>query len=113
MLGTHPDTGLRAHMTQWLLGYRGFDAAKEPVREVLCALGNGRFATRGAAAESRADGVHYPGTYAAGVFDRLGVDLAGRHTEHESMVNLPYWQSLSFRHDDGDWFSVRSDTVSD
>ncbi|MGZ4592785.1 MAG: glycoside hydrolase family 65 protein [Actinomycetes bacterium] len=100
-------------MTQWLLGYRGFDAVEEPVREVLCALGNGRFATRGAAAESRADGVHYPGTYAAGVFDRLGVDHDGHHTEHESMVNLPAWHSLSFRHDDGDWFSISSDTVTD
>ena len=100
-------------MTQWLLGYRGFDAVQEPLREVLCTLGNGRFATRGAAAESQADGVHYPGTYAAGLFDRLGVDLAGRHAEHESMVNLPNWLALTFRHDDGDWFSVRSDTVSD
>jgi trehalose/maltose hydrolase-like predicted phosphorylase len=100
-------------MTQWLLAYHGFDAVEEPVREVLCALGNGRFTTRGAAPESQADGVHYPGTYAAGVFNRLGVDLAGRHAVHESMVNLPAWHSLRFRHEDGDWFTVRSDTVTD
>ena len=100
-------------MTQWLLSYHGFDAEAEPVREVLCALGNGRFATRAAATESRADGVHYPGTYAAGVFDRLGVELGGRHTEHESLVNLPTWHSLSFRHEDADWFSVGSDAVTD
>ena len=100
-------------MTQWLLSYSGFDPAEEPVREVLCTLSNGRFGTRGAAPESRADGVHYPGTYAAGVFNRLGVELAGRYTDHESMVNLPTWHCLSFRHDDGDWFSLRSDTVTD
>ena len=100
-------------MTPWLLGYSGFDAAEERVREVLLGLGNGRFATRAAAAESRADGVHYPGTYAAGVFNRLGVDLGGRHTEHESMVNLPTWHALGFRHEDGDWFALGSATVTD
>ncbi len=90
-------------MTTWLLRYEGYDEHHEPLREALCALGNGRFATRAAAPESRADGVHYPGTYAAGVFNRLAADVDGQHVENESMVNLPDWQSLTFRIGDGPW----------
>ena len=93
-------------MTGWLLRYEGLDPAREPLREALCALGNGRFATRAAAPESRADDAHYPGTYAAGVFDRLGDDVDSVHVENESIVNLPDWQSLTFRIDDGDWLDL-------
>ena len=32
---------------------------------------------RGAACESRADGTHYPGTYLAGVYNRLRSEAAG------------------------------------
>ena len=45
----------------WSLVYEGFDPAREGIREALCALGNGYFATRGAAAWARADDMHYPG----------------------------------------------------
>ena len=61
-------------MSGWLLRYNGFDPRSEGLREALCALGNGRFVTRGAAPEARADDVHYPGTYVAGVFNRLADD---------------------------------------
>ncbi len=37
----------------WSLVYDGFDPAREGIREALCALGNGYFATRGAAAWAR------------------------------------------------------------
>jgi trehalose/maltose hydrolase-like predicted phosphorylase len=39
---------------------------QEGLRETLCTLGNGYFATRGAAPDCRADGTHYPGTYLGG-----------------------------------------------
>ena len=42
------------------------------IRETLCTLGNGYFATRGARAEAADDGVHYPGSYLAGVHDPAG-----------------------------------------
>src|SRR5690242_976752 len=64
-----------APVTGWLLRYEGLDPAREALRETLCALGNGRFASRAAAPESRAGAGHYPGTYAAGVFDRLADDV--------------------------------------
>jgi trehalose/maltose hydrolase-like predicted phosphorylase len=55
----------------WTVEFDGWDPADEGRREALCTLGNGRFATRGAAPESAADDVHYPGTYAAGCYNRL------------------------------------------
>ena len=58
-------------MNDWLLIYEGFDPDEEGLREALCTLGNGYFATRGAWPESSADGVHYPGTYVAGCYNRL------------------------------------------
>ena len=70
-------------MSDWRLLYDGFNAEEEGLRESLCTLANGYFATRGAAPESRADGVHYPGTYAAGVFNRLATAVDGRVAANE------------------------------
>jgi trehalose/maltose hydrolase-like predicted phosphorylase len=99
-------------VSTWLLRYEGYDPGAEPLREVLCALGNGRFATRGAAPEKPAGGGHYPGTYAAGVFNRLGAEVDGHHVENESIVNLPDWQSMAVRVDGGEWFDVDTMAVS-
>jgi trehalose/maltose hydrolase-like predicted phosphorylase len=90
----------------WLLRYIGFDPATEGLREALCTLGNGYWGTRGAAAESSDDGVHYPGTYLAGVYNRVQTDLGDRTVEDEHLVNAPNWLSLGFRVADGDWFDV-------
>ncbi|MDQ3974604.1 MAG: glycoside hydrolase family 65 protein [Actinomycetota bacterium] len=93
-------------MSAWSLVYDGFEPEHEGLREALCTLGNGYFATRGAAPESSADDVHYPGTYAAGLFNRLTTRIAGRVIENEDLVNLPNWLSLSFRLGDGAWFDL-------
>lgn len=94
-------------MEKWTLVYEGFEPAHEGLREALCTLGNGFFATRGAAPESAADDVHYPGTYLAGGYNRLKTEIAGRTVENEDLVNLPNWLALSFRIEDGDWFDLR------
>jgi trehalose/maltose hydrolase-like predicted phosphorylase len=78
----------------WTLAFEGFDAADEGRREALCTLGNGYQAARGAVPESRAGGGHYPGTYAAGFFNRLRDEIGGASVETESMVNLPNWLVL-------------------
>ena len=70
-------------MSGWLLRYNGFDPGSEGLRETLCALGNGRLVTRAAAPESAADDLHYPATYVAGVFNRLGEEHSGRWIENE------------------------------
>ncbi len=90
----------------WTLTYDGYDPPNEKLREALCTVGNGYFATRGAAPESKAGQVHYPGTYAADVFNRLDDVIGGTTTSHESLVNLPNWLPLTFRIDGGDWFDV-------
>jgi alpha,alpha-trehalase len=94
-------------MSEWSLGYEGFEPDREGLREALCTLGNGVFATRGAAPEASADDVHYPGTYAAGTYDRLKTDIAGRTVENEDMVNLPNWLVLTFRPEGGGWLDLR------
>lgn len=98
-------------MNPWLLTYEGFDPAEEGHREVLCTLGNGYVATRGAAPEALADGVHYPGTYAAGVYNSLASEVAGRRVENESLVNIPNWLPLTFRCAGGSWFGAAGTEV--
>ena len=41
--------------TSWTWAFNDYDPKKERLVEALCALGNGRFATRGAASEAGAD----------------------------------------------------------
>ncbi|MBO0864570.1 MAG: trehalose-phosphatase, partial [Mycobacterium sp.] len=95
----------------WTYMFEGYDPTDEKLREALCTVGNGYFATRGAAPESKAGQVHYPGTYAAGVYNRLDDLIGGTRTEHESLVNLPNWLPLTFRIDGGDWFDVDAVTL--
>ncbi|QBQ56538.1 trehalose-phosphatase [Nitrosococcus wardiae] len=90
----------------WTLTYRGFEPQEEGLREALCTLGNGYFATRGAAPESQADKIHYPGTYLAGGYNRLKTAIAGRTVENEDLVNLPNWLCLDFRIIDGQWLNL-------
>src|SRR5690606_33479136 len=91
----------------WVLAYSDFDPAMEGRRETLFALGNGYFVTRGAAAESSADDVHYPGTYLAGGYNRLTTTISGREVEHEDLVNFPNWLPLTLRVEDGEWLDLR------
>ena len=92
----------------WSLVFEGFDPAQEGIREALCTLGNGYFATRGAAAGAVADDIHYPGTYLAGGYNRLRTDIAGRVVENEDLVNFPNWLALEFRIAEQDWFDART-----
>ncbi len=94
-------------MNAWTLVYDGFDPEKEDLREALCTLGNGYFATRGAASEVAADDVHYPGTYLAGGYNRLETEVSGRTIENEDLVNFPNWLALTFRIEGDEWFDLR------
>jgi alpha,alpha-trehalase len=93
----------------WLLVYDNFDPAKESLRESLCTLGNGYFAIRGAVCETEDDGIHYPGTYLAGGYNRLKTDISGHMVENEDLVNMPNGIFLKFKIGDGNWFKL-SDT---
>ncbi|MBN2370866.1 MAG: glycoside hydrolase family 65 protein [Vicinamibacteria bacterium] len=93
-------------MKDWSLVYEGFIPSQQPLRETLCTLGNGYFATRGAASEHKADGIHYPGTYVAGAYNRLASEVAERTVVNEDLVNFPNWLPLTFRPSDGDWLTL-------
>jgi trehalose/maltose hydrolase-like predicted phosphorylase/beta-phosphoglucomutase-like phosphatase (HAD superfamily) len=97
----------------WTLEYDGFDPSRQGLREALCAVGNGYFVTRGALPEATADGVHYPGTYVAGLYNRLATEIAGRTVENEDLVNAPNWLPLGFRVAGGAWFDVEQAEVLD
>lgn len=89
----------------WVLVYEGFDPAHEGHREALTTLGNGYVGTRGAAPERSADEVHYPGTYLAGVYNRLTSTVHGREVEDEHLVNAPNWLCLDVRTAGEPWWS--------
>ncbi|MGP3964245.1 pyridoxamine 5'-phosphate oxidase family protein [Nonomuraea sp. 3N208] len=89
-------------MNAWTLVYDGFDPGAEGLREALCTLGNGRFATRGATPDGE---TRTPGTYVAGCYNRIDSVVAGRTVTNEDIVNLPDWLPLTFATPDGDWFA--------
>jgi beta-phosphoglucomutase family hydrolase len=89
----------------WILSYSGSDDVAEGARETLLTLGNGYLGTRGALPEATADEVHYPGTYVAGIYNRVTSDVEGRVREDESIVNLPNWLPVTFRVAGGDWLA--------
>ena len=106
----HDDTSVD---NPWLLAYEGYDPDDEGRREALCTLGNGYMAARGAAPEATADGVHYPGTYLAGVFNRRDTEIDDVTVTNESMVNQPNWLLLELVGPDGEQLSLDSSTVED
>ncbi|MFE3644184.1 glycoside hydrolase family 65 protein [Streptomyces sp. NPDC059169] len=83
--------------TEWTWVYDGYDPEQERLREALCTLGNGYFATRGAVSEGGPGTVHYPGTYVAGCYDRVASTVGGRRVWNEDLVNLPNWLPLRYR----------------
>lgn len=90
----------------WLLTYQGMDPAHEGHREALTTLGNGYMAVRGAAPENTSDGLHYPGTYMAGIYNRLTSNIHGQQSEDEHMVNVPNWLPVDLAVDPGRWWSA-------
>ena len=100
-------------MNGWTLVYDGFEPEHERLRETLCTLGNGYFATRGAAEEANANEIHYPGTYLAAGYDRLETEVAGRRIENEDLVNWPNWLCLTFRPEGGEWLDLGQVEVVD
>ena len=101
----------RENSGPWSFTFGGYLPEQERLREALCAVGNGYRVTRGCAPEADAGAFHYPGTYAAGLYNRLTDEIAGVQVENESLVNLPNWLSCKFRIDGGDWFDIDSAEV--
>ncbi len=93
-------------MNNWKIKYSGWDTKQHPLREVLCTLGNGYIATRGAMEELKANEFNYPGTYLAGGYNRAVSKIKDREIENEDLVNWPNWLPLTFKIDGSDWMDL-------
>lgn len=111
-LGELQLSGTGPRDSPWRLTYEDPDPAEEGVIEALCTLANGYLGTRGARAWAHDDGTSYPGTYIAGLYNRLQSQVAGELVEAESLVNVPNWMPVSFRADDGPWLGDAAISVS-
>jgi beta-phosphoglucomutase family hydrolase len=89
---------------QWSITYHSYEPEKERTREALLAVGNGYFGTRGAMEETNSTEVNNPGTYIAGLYNRLPSKVGDRMVENEDFVNVPNWLPINFRIDEGEWF---------
>jgi HAD superfamily hydrolase (TIGR01509 family) len=97
-----------AQKKSWLIEYHSYIPPQEGTREALCATGNGYFCTRGAMEEIAANqDENYPGTYIAGVYNRLESHIGGKTVLNEDLVNAPNWLPITFRIGSGDWFDPR------
>ncbi|PLX10309.1 MAG: beta-phosphoglucomutase [Marinilabiliales bacterium] len=95
----------------WELKYYDFDQKKEKSREALLTVGNGYFGTRGALEESYANENNYPGTYIAGMYNRLTTQVADRDIVNEDFVNVPNWLCIRFKIEDEPWFFPTSENI--
>ena len=89
-------------MDGFLLTYDGFEPESEGLREALTSTGNGYLCARGAAEWEEADGVHYPGTYVHGGYNRETTILSSVPVLNEDLVNMPNWLVLQLRIEGGD-----------
>ncbi|MFH1957448.1 MAG: beta-phosphoglucomutase family hydrolase [bacterium] len=87
----------------WNLSYHKFVPEEEKLRETLTAVGNGYFATRGCFVGEKASGVHYPGTYIAGVYNKLPSKVYGKTIFNNDFVNCPNWLPLEFKIGQGNY----------
>jgi len=96
----------------WKLTYNDYDPEKEKSREALLTVGNGFFGTRGAMEETTASETNYPGTYIAGMYNRLITPIAGKDIENEDFVNVPNWLKINFKIEDDNWFNPNEVTIN-
>ena len=52
-----------------------------------------------------------PGTYIAGLYNRLITKVAGKDIENEDFVSAPNWLSISFKINDEPWFDPNNTTI--
>lgn len=96
----------------WLINYHGYFPEKEKSRESILSTGNGYLGIRGALEESFAGKTNYPGTYMAGVYNRLTSKVGDRDVENEDFVNCLNLFPVSFRIDGGEWISPENSKIS-
>lgn len=98
---------------RFTISYPDWKPEEQKLREALCTLGNGYFATRGAAEENDNNEFNYPGTYLAGGYNRAASEVSGKTIVNEDFVNFPNWLCLSFRPEGGEWLNLETQKLLD
>jgi trehalose/maltose hydrolase-like predicted phosphorylase/beta-phosphoglucomutase-like phosphatase (HAD superfamily) len=111
-LGEISLTGRGPRDSPWWLMYDDLDRADEGIVETMCTLANGYLGSRGARPWAKDNGTSYPGTYLAGVYNRLQSEVVGELVEVESLINAPNWLPVTFRPDDGAWLGAEDVVLS-
>ena len=82
----------------WNLAYVGFDQMEEKLRETLTTVGNGYFASRGCfVGEKVTKDIHYPGTYIAGLYNKVPTVIHDKKIYNNDFVNCPNWLLIDFK----------------
>ncbi|MDG2081604.1 MAG: beta-phosphoglucomutase family hydrolase [Bacteroidales bacterium] len=89
----------------WQLSYNDYIPSKEKSREALLTVGNGYMGIRGAMEETTAGEYNYPGTYIAGLYNRLTTNVSNKDIINEDFVCAPNWMTITFKIDDGEWIN--------
>jgi beta-phosphoglucomutase family hydrolase len=89
----------------WNLHYASWSPREEKLRESLTATGNGYMGVRGAFESGMQSQHHYPGTYIAGIFNKLPSEVHGQTVLNNDMVNCPNWLTIEFRIGNGEFIN--------
>lgn len=89
----------------WNVSYASWSAREEKLREALMSTGNGFMGVRGAFENGANSPYHYPGTYIAGIFNKLPSEVHGQTVWNNDMVNCPNWLSIEFRIGNGEFIN--------
>lgn len=91
----------------WDFTYYGFEPENEKLRETLTTVGNGYFGTRGCFEGERADEViHYPGTYIAGIYNKLPSVVYRKTIYNNDIVNCPNWLLIEIKIEDSGFVNI-------
>ncbi|NTV01601.1 MAG: beta-phosphoglucomutase family hydrolase [Chlorobiaceae bacterium] len=89
----------------WNLRFDSWVPREEKLREALTSTGNGYMGVRGAVECGAMSNHHYPGTYIAGIFNKLPSEVHGQTVWNNDMVNSPNWLSIEFRIGNGEFIN--------
>lgn len=93
-------------VSNWNLEFDYYNPKEEGKREALSAIGNGYFVARGSDVFEKANLIHYPGTYVAGLYNRTSTNTGELIDKNEDLVNLPNFLRFNFSIKEGNWFSI-------
>ncbi len=63
--------------------------------------------------ETKAGEYNYPGTYVAGLYNRLTSKVGDRDIENEDFVNIPNWLPIQFKIGNEDWIDINKTEILD